>query len=715
MLRPSTWLISIVAIAFAIMGVPRADALGTAAGIWRTFGGISDGCAGSVWAQAVAANGDLYVGGAFRVCGNAAASTIARWDGSQWSALGSGTDGTVYAIAVAGSDVYVAGTFTAAGGVAANGIARWDGSAWHALGSGLARSNGTPSKGAALAIVGTDLYVGGAFDSAGGQSTAGIAHWDAVGQKWSALGSGVSLSSSAASVSALAVIGSQVFVGGRFDHAGTTPAANIAAWDGANWSALGGGTSGIVNALATAGSTLYVGGTFVQADGVGVSNIAAWNGTTWSGLGSGVNFSVQTLTSAAALVYAGGGRFGPGGYAQPGLAQWDGSTWSDVGGGIGTSHVIGRIAAVAVTHGQLYVAGRFDAAGGVPARFIAGWDGSAWHALGAFRGDGIPSAVNALATYAGRLCVGAAWTVAYDVGYLACWDGAHWSAPGASPFYTPFGVLALATSGNTLYIGDYTQASTCCVHTWDGSAYGTPGGVLPFMDSDVGALFVDGSALYAGGDFDYAGSGTAAGGAIWDGNVWQPQNIGYDVTSFATFGGTVYAGGTFGSVKGWNGSTWSEVATFDGAVYALQGFGDELFAGGAFSHVGGTAANGLARWDGTTWRALSTISGNGVTYRGAPAAVHAFARQGSRLYVGGQFDNAGGTPANDVAAWDGVGFTPLGVGANNGIEPTGYVNALSASDTDICVGGQFGSAGGVLSSSIACYTPPDEIFASTFE
>src|SRR5205823_2902182 len=70
-------------------------------------------------------------------------------------------NGDVYAIAISGSDVYLGGSFTIAGRVFVNHIARWDGSQWSALGSGVTGGNVS-----AMAISGNDVYVGGYFTTA---------------------------------------------------------------------------------------------------------------------------------------------------------------------------------------------------------------------------------------------------------------------------------------------------------------------------------------------------------------------------------------------------------------------------------------------------------------------------------------------------------------------------------------------------------------------
>src|SRR5262245_31423531 len=85
------------------------------------------GTDGQVFAAVVDASGNLYIGGDFIVAGNVVANRIAKWNGSTWTALGSGMNGRVRALAVLGSDLYAAGDFTTAGGVSANYIAKWNG------------------------------------------------------------------------------------------------------------------------------------------------------------------------------------------------------------------------------------------------------------------------------------------------------------------------------------------------------------------------------------------------------------------------------------------------------------------------------------------------------------------------------------------------------------------------------------------------------------
>ena len=131
--------------------------------------GLGDGAPGSTtgYVEALAAlpNGDLVATGTFLNVGGIAATSIARWDGTDWFAFGPGLAGTTpwgRALAIQPSgDLVVGGTFIAAGGVAATNIASWNG----------------------------DIVVGGIFTTAGGVVVNNVARWD--GASWSPLGAGI--------------------------------------------------------------------------------------------------------------------------------------------------------------------------------------------------------------------------------------------------------------------------------------------------------------------------------------------------------------------------------------------------------------------------------------------------------------------------------------------------------------------------------------------
>ena len=220
----------------------------------------------------------LVAGGAFRIAGSKSATNIAMYDleNASWSALGSGmsavngvTGSVIYALAVLPSGELVAGgNFAIAGGVAANNIARWNGTAWSALGSGL---NGFVH---ALSILPNgDLLVGGRFTSAGAESANYIARWN--GAAWSAFGSGMS-----SHVFALLTLpGGDVIAGGAFTAAGGVPAASIVRWNGTAWSALGPGFNGAVHAIINQpNGDIIAGGSFTTTGTRTVNRIARWDG-----------------------------------------------------------------------------------------------------------------------------------------------------------------------------------------------------------------------------------------------------------------------------------------------------------------------------------------------------------------------------------------------------------------------------------------------------
>src|SRR5262245_47607892 len=114
-------------IAFVLLqGARRAEAQCTFE--WKP-GDDLPGVDGDVNATVVYDDGSgpaLYVGGSFTIAGDVWASNIAKWNGTSWSALGSGTNGDVFALTVYNGNLIAGGGFSTAGGVTVNCIAQWN-------------------------------------------------------------------------------------------------------------------------------------------------------------------------------------------------------------------------------------------------------------------------------------------------------------------------------------------------------------------------------------------------------------------------------------------------------------------------------------------------------------------------------------------------------------------------------------------------------------
>jgi cysteine-rich repeat protein len=419
------------------------------------------------------------------------------------------------------------------------------------------------------------------------------------------------------------------------------------------------------------GEALYVGGHFLTAGGIPANHIAKWDGRSWTPLASGVNMWVYALEvfddGSGPALYAGGGFSEAGGVPANQVAKWDGSTWYSVGDGFD-----GSVRALKVfddgSGPALYVGGTND---------VAKWDGSTWTSLP----GGPDSSVYAMEVFddgngAALYVAGPFSTVGgANANHIAKWDGSTWTVPGN----------------------------------------GIDGWVMSLEIFDDGG----GPRLYAGGSFDTAGEVPANNIARWDGSTWTALGTGLssvcDVLTVFDDGSdpSLYAGGSFFAAGGapanhiakWNGSMWSPVGggVEGNAVLTLASFNDgagsKLYVGGAFEFTGGSPANNISQWDGTSWVAPDPWSGNGLD-----GVVYALANfddgTGSALYAGGDFAVTGGVPASNIARWDGSSWAPLASGI-----PYNNVTALTIFDDGageaLYVGGNFYQAGGSWALSIA--------------
>lgn len=138
------------------------------------------------------------------------------------------------------------------------------------------------------------------------------------------------------------------------------------------------------------------------------------------------------------------------------------------------------------------------------------------------------------------------------------------------------------------------------------------------------------------------------------GNVLQriaSYNGGY-VTTFGTGLADLTAGG--GSVS------MRSVEVFD------DGSGPALHVAGSFALNGGAPVNHILKWTGAAWATLGTGVENPLEFRQFINGVYSTTQfndgTGPAMYVGGNFTVAGGSPANYIAKWNGSTWSALGAG-----------------------------------------------------
>ncbi|MFK7738796.1 MAG: hypothetical protein AB8H80_00630 [Planctomycetota bacterium] len=126
-----------------------------------------------------------------------------------------------------------------------------------------------------------------------------------------------------------------------------------------------------------------------------------------------------------------------------------------------------------------------------------------------------------------------------------------------------------------------------------------------------------------------------------------------------------------------------------GTGYTLTSLasGDLLVCGG-FEVAGDVIANGVARFDGSSFSAL----GSGV--QGTVFAATTLPN--GDVIVAGSFGAAGGINASNIARWDGVSWTSLGSGTNGGVRSLAVLPSGA-----LVAAGSFVFAGGVACNGIA--------------
>lgn len=256
---------------------------------------------------------------------------------------------------------------------------------------------------------------------------------------------------------------------------------------------------------------------------------------------------------------------------------------------------------------------------------------------------------------------------------IAAWDGSNW-IPLSQGLNGE--VRALAVHNGLLYVGGKfsTAGSVSNVNniaSWNGSNWasldnGLTGSGLTF----VAALESTPAGLVVGGQFQNAGQTSALATnniAQWNGISWNNnfnsinQLFNGPIYTLRQYNNQLYAAGTFNSPglnsTRWNGSNWitnsGGINLFNNLPYngvaAQYEYNGNLIVGGHYRNAANLPlTQSVSKWNGTNW---SSMAGGDVP--DTLEAVRDFIRYNNKLYAAGEFSKIGSALANGVAEWDG--------------------------------------------------------------
>ncbi len=286
-------------------------------GAWEPLRGPAGGLGGGEVRALAFAGPTLYAAGTFRRIGGREGLGVARWTGTDWEPVGDPAEQALWGekrclVGLGPDQVVLGGAFARR---PYRSVARWNGSTFEPLGVALfdgglhvLRRAGTGLwAGGRFDRVGRD-------EASEGESAGGLASWD--GARWRALGKGTRPARQGNTIEARPggsihdLLPAEGLVAGWFHTSNDVPA--VAVLEGGAWRALGTGLGfgvgesapreelTVARALARVGKDLYVGGRFRSAGGLHVGHLARWDGQRWHGVGGEARMRWPALVGESA-------------------------------------------------------------------------------------------------------------------------------------------------------------------------------------------------------------------------------------------------------------------------------------------------------------------------------------------------------------------------------------------------------------------------------
>lgn len=501
----------------------------------------------------------LVLGGRFTRAANVNSMSVVAWDGGQWQGFGLGLPPTsplpTPPQITQTRTVLGMGTFQGDLIVIDGAIRRWNGSEW-----ALINPDRNPSFLGTLATDLTEhegsLYIGGmsSFLGSNNQSVLRPLAARVVGNNFERVG--LALRTPQESARKFLSRPEGLYAAGLFTSlTDDTVLNNIALWNGATWSSVGGGVNAACDDAAFINDQLYVVGTFTQAGGQPIRAVAHFDGTQWQQVGDG------SLTSATSIIEIGGQIYVSGQTATNlGVYQLDGASWTWLQGGFLPTRLT-------QDNGELIAMGRtstgLDQGVQFPAEDAIRLTADGWKALGApydyVGGVGV--------VYEDRLIAELGQRRDRLPNRFGEWDGTTWR-----PFDMPADFFPrLSSTGDRLFGFVRTSQNPVVERTYEysGGSWHAWDSTFAFNSGPVRSLPIE----YAGevflyGNFSSIDDQPVQGFARAVGDAWVPVTLplqSVSIVSATVHDGLLYLSGQFHDADG----GVAYLATFDGASLTL--------------------------------------------------------------------------------------------------------------------------------------------------